>query len=158
MENPIKMDDLGVPLFSETSICSTFFHISSALWWLQFFTQDDSQAHCSSSGEASKWRRCAAIPSLIGIRDLHASISISGTNIGTESQWGFNWFSIVFKSFCNSAWCFAQLCFVFYCCSLMNLAHVPEFTNYKYHRYDRTELSLSKTISWFATSPFRSFR
>ena len=22
MENPIKMDDLGVPLFSETSICS----------------------------------------------------------------------------------------------------------------------------------------
>jgi len=23
MENPIKMDDLGVPLFSETSICST---------------------------------------------------------------------------------------------------------------------------------------
>ena len=86
----------------ETSICSTFFHTSSALWWLQFFTQDDSQAHCSSSGEASKWRRCAAIPSLIGIRDLHASISISGTNIGTESQWGFNWFSIVFKSFCNS--------------------------------------------------------
>ena len=25
MENPIKMDDLGVPLFSETSICYPFF-------------------------------------------------------------------------------------------------------------------------------------
>ena len=25
MENPIKMDDLGVPLFSETSICFSLF-------------------------------------------------------------------------------------------------------------------------------------
>ena len=25
MENPIKMDDLGLPLFSETSICHLFF-------------------------------------------------------------------------------------------------------------------------------------
>ena len=33
MENPIKMDDLGVPLFSETSIClhllTTYYHSPS---------------------------------------------------------------------------------------------------------------------------------
>ena len=36
MENPIKMDDLGVPLFSETSIChmtTDFSMICSCLFW-----------------------------------------------------------------------------------------------------------------------------
>ena len=28
MENPIKMDDLGVPLFSETPICHQGWHVS----------------------------------------------------------------------------------------------------------------------------------
>ena len=33
MENPIKMDDLGVPLFSETSIYGKFYlHLVEFLW------------------------------------------------------------------------------------------------------------------------------
>ena len=32
MENPIKMDDLGVPLFSETSICIPKTQLSSIFW------------------------------------------------------------------------------------------------------------------------------
>ena len=36
MENPIKMDDLGVPLFSETSICQTKFFVL----FLPFFWSD----------------------------------------------------------------------------------------------------------------------
>ena len=33
MEIPIKMDDLGVPLFSETSIYIYILFLSSRLWW-----------------------------------------------------------------------------------------------------------------------------
>jgi len=40
MENPIKMDDLGVPLFSETSISvHSFFHLES-LQLSPFLTKD----------------------------------------------------------------------------------------------------------------------
>ena len=35
MENPIKMDDLGVPLFSETSIW--YQKVTRSCWWLQGF-------------------------------------------------------------------------------------------------------------------------
>ena len=31
MENPIKMDDLGVPLFLETPICSSIFHLNTVI-------------------------------------------------------------------------------------------------------------------------------
>ena len=44
MENPVKMDDLGVPLFSETSMLGTFFfsnhHTLSTLRWLVVHLSD----------------------------------------------------------------------------------------------------------------------
>ena len=43
MENPIKLDDLGVPLFSETSICHEVRYAMSAICWGPRFlvTQQD---------------------------------------------------------------------------------------------------------------------
>ena len=37
MENPIKMDDLGIPLFQETSICVTWPKFSATLIFLEAF-------------------------------------------------------------------------------------------------------------------------